>query len=163
MITRAKIWISLLTFGIILLGTSCDPAKKYERQEQEKIQNYLSTHPDQNFVLKPSGLYYLDEVVGTGIQGVTNDTAYIKYTGKFLDGTVFDSNVDSTNAFGFLIGVGEVIPGLDEGIGYMKQGGTALMLMPSSIAFGNYDYRISAYTPVIFEVNLVKVGKAKKK
>jgi len=39
----------------------------------------------------------------------------------------------------------------------MKVGGKAILLMPSDLAFGNYSYAFPAWTPVVFEVRLLKV------
>ena len=55
----------LLFLGIVMIFmSSCNLTKKYENQEKEEIQNYLGQHPELSFVLKESGLYYLDVTVG---------------------------------------------------------------------------------------------------
>ena len=61
---------------------------------------------------------------------MTHDTAYVVYTGKFLDGTVFDSNVGKASLI-FPVDEGVLIQGFDEGITYMNQGGKAQFLIPS--------------------------------
>ena len=58
-----------------------------------------------DFVQKPSGLYYLETLAGTGTAPVAHDTVYVVYTGKFLNGTVFDTNVGG-NQLVFPIGEG---------------------------------------------------------
>jgi peptidylprolyl isomerase len=149
--------------GVLILGfvmvlvSSCDLTKKYEKEEKEEIRNYLNQHPELSFVLKESGLYYLDVTVGTGEQLVTKDTAFVIYTGYFLDGTKFDTNVGG-DLFAFPAGEGFVIPGFDEGVMYMREGGTAKFLVPSFLGYGNSGYYMSAYTPLLFEVKLDSIA-----
>lgn len=129
--------------------------------EEIKIQNYINNNPTLPFQLKPSGLYYLDQVIGTGSSLVTHDIAYVKYTGKFLDGEVFDTNVGKTDTLVFPVNEGWAILGFNEGITYMKEGGKATLLIPSILAYGPFGYYpvIPGNTPVLFDVDLVKVVK----
>jgi FKBP-type peptidyl-prolyl cis-trans isomerase FkpA len=151
--------LMLLAAGLILSLVSCDPSRKYEKQEKDSINNYLSDNFNKDFELKPSGLYYLEEVAGTGEAPAAGDTVYVQYTGSFLDGTVFDTNVGKAD-FSFPLGVGYAIYGFDEGIGYMKTGGKSLFLIPSKLGYGaSGNYYISGYTPLLFEVTLTGVHK----
>jgi len=78
MIKMIKLIRNVLLTGLILfLVSSCDLTKKYEEQEAQKIDKYLSEHPDLDFTLKQSGLYYLDITVGTGEQPVAGDSAFV--------------------------------------------------------------------------------------
>lgn len=148
----------ILFLGFVMISmSSCNLTKKYENQEKEEIQNYLNQHPELSFVLKESGLYYLDVTVGTGEKPVAKDTAFVVYTGYFLDGTKFDTNVGD-NLFGFPVGGGFVIPGFDEGVMYMLEGGTAKFLIPSFLGYGNSGYYMPAYTPLLFEVKLDSIA-----
>lgn len=142
---------------MISLG-SCDPAKKYEKEEKDSIQNYLSQNSNLNFELKTSGLYYLEVLTGTGQTPVLHDTAYVKYTGKFLNGNVFDTNVGKTDSLIFPVNEGVLIFGFDEGITYMKEGGKATFLVPSKLAYGASGfYTIPGYTALLYDVELVRV------
>jgi FKBP-type peptidyl-prolyl cis-trans isomerase len=128
-------------------------------QEKLEIQNYRNDNPTLSFQLKPSGLYYLDLIIGTGPVPVAHDTAYVQYTGKFLNGNVFDTNIGGADLV-FPVVEGWLISGFDEGITYMREGGKALFLMPSKLAYGSAGYySIPGYTPLLFEVDLVKVKK----
>ena len=144
----------LLTGLIVFLVSSCDLTKKYEEEEAGKIDKYLNEHPDLDFTLKQSGLYYLDITVGTGEQPVAGDSAFVYYTGYFLDGIEFDGNTDDDEPYGFPVGVGYVIPGFDEGIMLMHEGGTAKLLVPSYLGYGNSGYYMPSYTPLLFDVEL---------
>lgn len=152
---------SLLFLSFILLISllSCDPAKKYEKEEKTQIQDYIANNTTLNFELKPSGLYFLETVKGTGVSPVLNDSAFVKYTGKFLDGSIFDENVTKTTLYGFV--VGDNIPGFDEGIMLMAVGGKATLLIPSNLAYGAAGrYPIQGYTPLLFDIELVRAKPA---
>jgi FKBP-type peptidyl-prolyl cis-trans isomerase len=146
----------LLAVVLVLLSVSCNPSKKYEREEKDKIADYLQANKNLNFVKEPSGLYYLEVVAGTGSSPVAGDSAYVNYTGKFLDGKVFDTNISLGQLYGFI--VGQNIIGFDEGVTRMKEGGKSTLLIPSSLAYGTYGSSIiPGYTPLLFDVELVKV------
>jgi len=157
MLKMSNLIKNVLFAGLIMsLVSSCDPTKKYEEQEAEKIQKYLSDHPDLNFTLKQSGLYYLDVTAGTGDQPVAGDSALVFYTGYLLDGTEFDSN-EGDPAYKFPVGEGFVIPGFDEAVMLMREGGTAKILIPSYLGYGNSGYYMPSYTPLLFDVELDSV------
>jgi FKBP-type peptidyl-prolyl cis-trans isomerase len=158
---NSKTKLILLTTVFLITIVSCDISKKYEKAEAEEIQFYLAQRPNQNYQLKPSGLYFLDSIPGTGRMATTHDTAYIKYTGKFIDGEIFDSNIlnSRTDTLVFPVNEGWMIPGFDEGVTYMKAGGRATFLIPSKLAYGAAGYLpyIGGYTPLLFEIRLVKL------
>lgn len=156
MIKNFRTFLLLLT--VLLLGSlvACDPSKKYQKEEDESIENFLSTASNQNFELQSSGLYYNEVLAGTGIMAVLGDSAYVRYSGKFLDGYTFDTNVSKPTPYGFI--VGQNISGFDEGIMLMKAGGKAIVVLPSKLAYGSVGtYGISGYTPLMFEIELLKV------
>jgi len=158
-----KVSIIVMMFGLaLLLATGCDPNKKWQEQEKSDIQNYLYSIGDTVYTLKPSGLYYLDLTVGTGVSPVVKDTVDVKYKGSYLSGSVFGSNYPNypdTTTLRFVVGGGGILAGIDEGVRYMKVGGKAKMLLPSSLAYGPYGYSsIPGYTPLLFEIRLLKVA-----
>ncbi|MBK7132717.1 MAG: FKBP-type peptidyl-prolyl cis-trans isomerase [Bacteroidales bacterium] len=153
-------FISLLIISAVLAFTliSCDPSKKYIEQEEDQIQDYLKSNPNLSFEQKPSGLYYVTIQQGTGIIPVKHDTAYIKYTGRFLSGNIFDTNVGTNDTLSVPVDEGWMIQGFDEGITYMKVGEKAQLLIPSKLAYGPTGYYlIGGYTPLLFDLELVKV------
>ena len=83
---------------------SCNKTKQFEREEQDQIDAYLERNSSLNFERKPSGLYYHELVAGTGRIPVNSDTVSVKYTGKFLDGRVFDTNVGTTKTLDVIVG-----------------------------------------------------------
>jgi len=148
---------SALAGLIILLVVSCDPSKKYLKEEEEEIQIYLAEHPGLTFQKKPSGLYYLDLVEGTGETPTRSDTAYTFYKGMYLSEEEFDTNVGTTDTLIRPVDEGWLIPGYDEAILYMKEGGKAMVLIPSTLGYGPSGVYFPAYTPILFEIELVKL------
>ncbi len=142
---------------------SCDLSSDIEdRQLNEKlqIQDFLSDNDTLHFELKTSGLYYLDYVPGTGPQAETHDTAYIYYAMHLLNRSLVESNFDTSDTLIKPVNEGKLIPGFDEALTYMKEGGTSLIVVPSKLAYGEQgNYYISPYTPFIFQINLVKLDK----
>lgn len=150
-----KVSLALL---IITSLTSCFKEDLSAEREEELINNYLKKN-DIDTEPTESGLYYIELIRGTGASALQGDTVEIFYTGYFLSGGVFAYNMNS-DPHRFALGSGAVIPGLDEGVSYMREGGEALLLIPSSLAYGsegNYQLGISGYTPLAFEVILDKV------
>ena len=90
-----------------------------------------------NLVTTPSGLQYIDEVVGTGPSPKKGQTVVVHYTGTLTNGTKFDSSLDRNQPFSFKIGVGQVIKGWDEGVGTMKVGGKRQLIIPAELAYGS--------------------------
>jgi len=149
---------SLILFTLIIFTvTSCLSTKSFEKQEESLIQDYLKDNPDLNFELKPSGLYYLETVAGTGPAIETYDTAYIFYTAKYLSNErIFSTNIGTTDTLISPIG-GYLLEGFEEGVSYMSEGGESLLIVPSYLGYGQSGYYFPAYTPILYEVSLVKI------
>ena len=153
----------LLSLSLILL-VGCDPSKKWEKEEKQQIDQYLRTLGDTVAVLKPSGLYYINIQEGTGRTPVANDTVYMWYKATFIDGSLFTSNLDQTSPYGFIVGYGP-LEGIDEAVRYMKEGGSAKLILPSSLAYGSYGVPgiLSGYTPTLWNITLSSVIPGTKK
>jgi FKBP-type peptidyl-prolyl cis-trans isomerase len=87
-------------------------------------------------VTTASGLKYVDEVVGSGAEAKSGQTAVVHYTGWLLDGKKFDSSKDRGQPFSFPLGGGRVIKGWDEGVAGMKVGGKRTLTIPASLGYG---------------------------
>jgi hypothetical protein len=144
---------------LIFLTTGCLSDESWERHERQQISDYLKNVPDTAYILKPSGLYYFELHTGTGASPVVNDTAYFKYKGTFLNGVAFDSVSTVKDPYEYIIGSGFLVSGVDEGLKYMKEGGKARLLTPSKLAYGRdgIPIIIPGYTPLLWEIELVKV------
>jgi len=130
-----------------------------KNNEQLEINKFLT---ENNITVEPtsSGLYYVLITEGTGSQAVKGKKVKVHYTGTFLNGEKFDSSYDRNEPIEFPLGTGSVIPGWDEGISMMKEGGKARLVIPSKIGYGDQDRGpIKAFTPLAFDVELVSVEK----
>ena len=109
----------------------------------------------------PSGLRYETVQEGTGASPKPTETVKVHYTGKLIDGTVFDSSVQRGEAAEFPLD--QVIPGWTEGIQKMKKGGKIKLYVPPNLAYGD-DGRpgIPPSSTLIFDVELldIKAGAA---
>ena len=148
--------ILILLIGIVLFTTAC---KDKAETEAEELKAYIE---ENNITSEPteSGLYYIETEAGTGNQAVAGKTVKVHYTGKFLDGELFDSS-DGRDPIEFVLGTGRVIAGWDEGISYMKAGGKAKLIIPSNLAYGTSGTSsgsIPGYSTLIFDVELIEVG-----
>lgn len=103
-----------------------------------------------------SGLYYKIEDAGRGTQPTAEDVVTINYTGKLVDGTVFDSSVERGEPADLpLYGV---IPGFSEGLQLLKEGGKATLYIPSNLAYGNQAAGpIPPGSTLVFSVELIKI------
>jgi|WetSurMetagenome_2_1015567.scaffolds.fasta_scaffold175340_3 FKBP-type peptidyl-prolyl cis-trans isomerase FkpA len=153
----AQTFTFIFAVALVISLVSCNPAKKYEKDEETAIARFLAANDTITWDQKASGLYYHEVLAGTGRTPVLHDTAYVIYTGKYTNGTVFDTNVGGA-LLKFPVAEGLMIAGFDEGITYMNAGGKATFLLPSNLAYGTQGYyTIPGYTPLVFDVELVKV------
>jgi peptidylprolyl isomerase len=112
-------------------------------------------------VKTPSGLAYTDIVKGTGAAPVMGKTVTVHYTGRLENGTKFDSSVDRGQPFVFTIGIGQVIPGWDEGVASMRVGGKRKLVVPPQLGYGEAGAGgvIPPNATLIFDVELLSVEK----
>ncbi|MDE7119180.1 MAG: FKBP-type peptidyl-prolyl cis-trans isomerase [Muribaculaceae bacterium] len=106
----------------------------------------------------PSGLQYEVLTQGDGPRPSADDQVEVHYTGKLIDGTVFDSSVDRGIPATF--GVTQVIPGWVEALQLMNAGSKWRLFIPSDLAYGPNGAPGSPIGPnstLIFDVELLKV------
>lgn len=106
-----------------------------------------------------SGLKYYDFDQGDGATPQTGQTVVVHYTGWLADGTKFDSSLDRGEPFPFAVGVGQVIPGWDEGVGSMQVGGQRQLVIPAELGYGTQGAGgvIPPNATLIFEVELLEI------
>ncbi len=109
-------------------------------------------------VTTPSGLQYEVIAEGSGKQPSDSDSVTVHYTGKLIDGTVFDSSVERGTPATF--GVTQVIPGWVEALKMMKEGAKWRLFIPSNLAYGPQGAGnvIGPNATLIFDVELIKIN-----
>ncbi len=151
---------------LLTLAAGCLQNEWEEKEEREKkiIAEYLADNNITGDQKTEGGIYYVERTAGTGASPVTDDYIVIEYVGRYLEDnaireTTYDSlKEDWTAADDFINYVygpvkfkfGYTVPGLNEGIAMMKEGGKALLVLPSDKAF--YDFN-----PMSYEIELLKV------
>lgn len=93
---------------------------------------------------------------GSGARVPIGANAIVHYTGRFLNGQVFDSSVTRGQPFEFRVGAGQVIRGWDQGVATMAQGEKALFTIPPELGYGASGIGpIPPNATLVFEVELL--------
>ncbi|MEB2774892.1 FKBP-type peptidyl-prolyl cis-trans isomerase [Algoriphagus sp. D3-2-R+10] len=146
-------------------------AKERLVEEDKIIQNYIK-EKGLDAQKTESGLYYVIEEEGTGDPVTPGTTMTVDYAGYLLDGTLFDTSIESiakeNNMFKeerpyaplpVTVGMGQVIPGWDEGLLLLKKGSKCKFLIPSPLAYGENGAgaMIPANSVLVFDVDVADV------
>ena len=124
-----------------------------------------------------SGLRYVITKAGNGPNAQPSQSVKVNYTGYLLDGTCFDSSIESVakkeNVFNeqrkpyeplqLTLGMQQVIPGWEEALGLMNKGSKMTVYIPSTLAYGNRRRSevIVENSILMFDMELVDIVKAK--
>ena len=123
-------------------------------------EQFLANNAKQKGVVTlPSGLQYKELVKGTGAIPTQSDEVVVKYEGKLVDGTVFDSSYErkeQTNKFR----PSQVIKGWTEALTKMPVGSKWQIFVPYQLAYGERDMgKIKPYSALIFTIELIGIEK----
>ncbi len=113
----------------------------------------------------PSGMYYVVENPGSGVQPENNKNVKVNYHGTLFDGTVFDSSLKpGREPFEFILGRGQVIKGWDQGIPLFKVGGKGKLIIPPSMGYGEQGQgSIPPNSWLVFDIEVLGVSDAPQK
>jgi len=147
---KILLFILAVSFGLTACNKDENDAEAQLAIDREIIENYLADngltaqHTD-------SGLYYIIDNQGTGIKPSISSYVTVNYTGKLVDGTVFDSGTASFS-------LTNVIAGWQEGIPLFNVGGTGKLIIPSGLGYGTDAVSIIPPNSVlIFDIYLISV------
>jgi len=137
-----------------------------QNQMKEQYKDYIAQNKafladnanKDSVVSLPSGLQYIVLKEGSGNKPALSDRIRVHYTGKLIDGTIFDSSYNRNEPAEF--GVGQVIPGWTEAIQLMPVGSKYRVFIPENLAYGAQAPQgspIKPFSTLIFEVELLEI------
>ncbi len=160
------------TWEVSMVSLQSEEAMLKEKEANEKaqigkddeiIKKYLADNGIANAQKTASGLYYIITKAGTGAKPTQGQKITVNYTGKLIDGTVFDSNVDPkfnhVEPFTVPIGTGSVIKGWDEGMMLFSKGEKGTLFIPSGLGYGanGAGGAIGPNAVLIFDIELLDI------
>lgn len=125
-----------------------------QEAERKKIEEIL---PD--YEITESGIRYKIEKSTENENAVTGNRIKVHYSGKLLNGNLFDSSYNRNMPFEFNLGLGEVIKGWDEALTILKKGEKGTFIIPSELAYGERGAGgvIPPNATLIFEIELLEI------
>ncbi|HRW61938.1 MAG TPA: FKBP-type peptidyl-prolyl cis-trans isomerase [Bacteroidales bacterium] len=145
------ILLPLLSF-MFFVSCDDDSAEEQLKNDIALIEKYLS---DNNLTAQStaSGLYYIITAQGNGETPTPNSIVRVEYTGRLLNGTIFDRGTAD------YIPLSGYVPGWIEGMQLFKEGGYGKLFLPSALGYGSRPVgTIPANSVLIFDVKLVDVS-----
>jgi len=142
----------IFTFIALLMFTSLSQSIELVNEEKDKMQDK-----------EIKELIITDNKVGEGREAEKGLTVTVHYTGWLYEKgektSKFDSSVDRREPFSFVLGVGQVIKGWDQGVSGMQVGGTRTIIIPSDMGYGSRGAGnvIPPNSDLIFDVELIEI------
>ncbi|MGX5687595.1 FKBP-type peptidyl-prolyl cis-trans isomerase [Arcticibacter tournemirensis] len=147
----------VMLFAVAFSSCKKDEGNDYNPEEQLKkdeqiIKDFVAANNLQEVEREENGIYYIITEPGTGTVTYTANTKVkVKYTGRLLNGTVFDSGTTEFT-------LGRVIAGWQLGVPLIQKGGKIRLLIPSGYAYGPYQNGpIPANSVLDFDIELLDV------
>jgi len=117
---------------------------------------------------KANGLYVIVNKKGTGAAVAAGREVTLSYTGRLLDGTVFDSSneadcqaagIQSHEPLTYVVGQMSLIPGWEEGVMGQPEGSKLQLIIPSALGYGpqGAGQMIPPYSPLVFDIDILSV------
>jgi len=152
-----KILNALSFYVAIFAGDGCVKdaicTDKTIQSEQAEIVNYAAANGI-SATAHSSGLYYQITNAGSGPAPTSGSKVSIKYTGKLLNGTIFDSQTSAPVSYS----LNSLIKGFQTGLPLIQKGGTIKLIVPSSLGYGCNGFgSVPGSAILYFEVELTDV------
>lgn len=160
LLTEQQMKDVLNNFQKQLMAKRTAELNKQAEKNKEKGEAFLKDNKKKEGVVAlPSGLQYKVITAGTGEKPSKEDTVTVEYTGKLLDGQVFDSTEKTGKPATFKLS--QVIPGWTEALQLMPAGSTWEIYVPADLAYGSRSVGgpIGPNETLIFNIHLVSVKK----
>ncbi|MFN3909240.1 MAG: peptidylprolyl isomerase [Flavobacterium sp.] len=127
-------------------------------EEKKRAEEELDKH-SAGFEKTASGLRYQIIQKGNGTKATKGKKVSVHYSGALTNGMVFDSSYKRKQPIDFVLGIGQVIPGWDEGIQLLQVGDKARFVIPSDLAYGSRGAGgvIPPNATLVFDVELMDV------
>lgn len=164
--------VSAFIIVVVLSIAGCEKDKivtPYYTPEREVslIKAWLDSVVAKNINLDTTstGILYIPGKVGTGPKVKAGDVVTVKYTGRFLDGRIFDTSAwqNEAGTYPYLHKAPSdptktLIQGWEEGIEVLSKGGSAAFLIPSNKGYGSKgNLKIPPYTPLVFSIEVIDI------
>lgn len=159
----AGMLFTVLSFGTISQIFSTPAQAQTNAAASSKPSAEIDKETGKPIVTTPSGLKYVDLVVGKGADVKTGDHVSVNYLGKLLDGTKFDASADHGGTFDYVQGVTSLISGWTEGTSTMKVGGKRKLIIPPQLGYGMQGAgdAVPPNATLVFEIELVAINNPK--
>lgn len=147
------------SFNAIEAFRTFEGAREKRVEEEKKAAEAELEKLAAGFKKTASGLRYQIIQEGDGTKAEKGKMVSVHYKGQLADGTVFDSSYKRNQPIDFPLGVGQVIPGWDEGIALLKVGDKARLVIPSDLGYGSRGAGgvIPPNATLVFDVELMNV------
>ncbi|MEA5138819.1 FKBP-type peptidyl-prolyl cis-trans isomerase [Arcicella rigui] len=135
----------------------CDITYFYTYGEEATIDHYIAKNNITVTEKTTEGVRYIKTKEGAA-DLISGKVAKVKYTGKFLNGEIFDTNLNTTDSLSITVGATSTsfVTGFVIGVNKMRLGEKATIIFPSSLGYGTSgSSRIPGSTPLIFELEIV--------
>lgn len=160
LLTDEQMKETLVKFQKDMMSKSTAQFEQKSKENQAKGQAFLQENKNKpGVVTLPSGLQYKIITNASGPKPTKNDTVTVEYTGRLINGDVFDSTEKAGKPATFQLM--QVIPGWTEALQLMPVGSTWELYVPSNLAYGvrNVGGLIGPNETLIFSVHLISIDK----
>lgn len=147
-----------------LMQEQQEKMERLKGEEQPAREKYIA---DNNITAKPTadGLYIIPIEKGNGPKVQDGKQVTVNYTGRLLDGTVFDSSdptsgfADAHDPISYVVGQQPMIRGWEEAVKTMRQGDKVRIIVPSDLGYGAYGGGpIPPYATLVFDIEVLTVA-----
>ena len=146
-----RCFLRLLFFLIFFLFAG-ETYSQQKESDPSAISQYI-------FQTLPSGLQFVIQEEGKGRKIIPGDLLEIHLKGMLPDGSVFASTYKKNKKLRLVAGVGRMIPGMDEGILFLREGSKAVFQIPSKLGYGEAGLgnRVPAGSDLLMEIKVVQI------